>query len=314
VSAPVLADLKLDFGGVSVSDTYPEPLPDLFAGSQLVLVGRYRDGGDTTITLRGTVNGESRSFEYGDQRFRQSGGDEFIPRLWATRKIGYLLNQIRLKGENQEWVQTIVNLSVRYGIVTPYTSYLITEEDILTSAGREGAADDQLRLFEAAPAPASGAGAVQTSQDQAALQSADSAAAPSEEYTDAVKILGVRAFVNVNGIWTDTQFDPSTMTTTAVQFAGDDYFDLLAARPELGAAFALGERVIVVSDGVAYEVISESAPPIEIPPSVTPEPSTSNNPPPALPGPTSTPGGGSFCPGALVVLGLVAIPLVRRRK
>ena len=174
-----------------------------------------------------------------------------------------------------------------------------------------------MRLFEAAPAPASGAGAVQTSQDQGALQSADSAAAPSDEYANTVRIVGARAFINVNGVWTDTQFDPSSMTTTAVQFAGDDYFALIAARPELGVAFALGERVIVVGDSVAYEVISQSAPPIEIPPSATPEPSITDNPLPVLPGPTSAPAtnsGGSLCPGALVVLGLVAIPLVKRRR
>ncbi|MEK7785442.1 MAG: VIT domain-containing protein, partial [Chloroflexota bacterium] len=173
VQAPVLADLKIDFGNIPVSDFYPDPLPDLFAGSQLVLVGRYRDGGNTTITLKGTVNGEQRAFEYGDQRFREAGGDDFIPRLWATRKIGYLLNQIRLKGENEEWVEAIVNLSVRYGIVTPYTSYLITEDDILSTEGRERVVTDAFEALQAAPAPASGGGAVTASQDQAALEAAD---------------------------------------------------------------------------------------------------------------------------------------------
>ena len=44
------------------------------------------------------------------------------------------------------------------------------------------------------------------------------------------------------------------MTTTEVAFASEAYFDLLEEHPELGPAFALGERVIVMSDGVAYEV------------------------------------------------------------
>ena len=66
------------------------------------------------------------------------GPNDFLPRLWATRKIGYLLTQIRLHGENPESVQAIVDLSVRYGIVTPYTSYLITEDDILTRMAGTG--------------------------------------------------------------------------------------------------------------------------------------------------------------------------------
>jgi len=86
VSTPVLADLKIDWGDMSVSDLYPEPLPDLFVGSQLVLVGRYRNGGPTTIKLSGTVNNQSQSFSYGDLSLRSSGGADFIPRLWATRR------------------------------------------------------------------------------------------------------------------------------------------------------------------------------------------------------------------------------------
>ncbi|MBI3243705.1 MAG: VWA domain-containing protein [Chloroflexi bacterium] len=319
VQAPVLADLKIDFGNVLVSDMYPDPLPDLFAGSQLVLVGRYRDGGDTTITLKGNVNGETRAFEYGRLRFRDSGGDDFIPRLWATRKIGYLLNQIRLKGENEEWVKTIVNLSVRYGIVTPYTSYLITEDDILSTEGRERVVTDAFEALQLAPpAPASGGGAVRASQDQAALEAAEAAAAPAEEYAQAVKIVGTRTFINVDGAWTDTQFDPSAMTTTPVQFAGDDYFALVAARPELGAAFALGERVIVVSEGVAYEVTAEEAPPVSIPETATPEsqatgqPVSIITPTPAVTEipPTPSPKSGGACPGAFVVFGLMAMPFM----
>ena len=273
VNAPVLADLSLDFGNVLVSDVYPDPLPDLFVGSQLVLVGRYRDGGEATITLRGAVNGEDRVFEYGGQTFRQSGGNDFLPRLWATRKIGYLLNQIRLKGENAEWVQTIVNLSVRYGIVTPYTSYLITEgENILTDAGRDAAAQSESQRLLAAPAEASGAGAVSASQDQFALQNAEAVNAPADEYAQAVKIVGARTFVNIGGVWTDTQFDPSVMKPTAVQFASDDYFGLISARPDLGVAFALGERVIVVNQGTAYEVVGGETPPLVLPPTATLEP------------------------------------------
>ncbi|HLF00539.1 MAG TPA: hypothetical protein VI547_01090, partial [Anaerolineales bacterium] len=330
VQTPVLSDIALDFGDVLTTDVYPDPLPDLFAGTQLVVVGRYRDGGAGEITLRGLVNGRSREFVYADQTLRESGGDEFIPRLWATRKIGYLLNQIRLHGEREEWVKTIVNLSVRYGIVTPYTSYLITEDDVLSSIGRDQiAANESLKLE--APAAASGGGAVDASVYQQGMESAETVENPVDEFAQTVKIVGPRTFLNVDGVWTDTQFDSDTLTTTKVQFGGDDYFALLDARPELGSAFALGARVIVIADGVAYEVVAAEAPPIEIPPSVTPEPISgvggstpepnatplpTNVPSGLLPTPVSTSGdaGGWPCAGALIPLGLVIAPLVLRRK
>lgn len=255
VSTPVLADIQLDIQGVTVGDSYPYPLPDLFAGTQLVVVGRYRDGGPATITLRGTVNNQPQTFVYQDLSFRQQGGDDFIAPLWATRKIGYLLNQIRLHGENRELIDEVVKLSIRYGIITPYTSFLVEEtERALSEEGRRGIADEAYQqAMTATPAPASGAGAVQKSQEQAQLEGAEAPAAPAEGYAQQVRVVGDKAFVLRDGVWTDTSFDPSRMTTTRLAFGSDAFFELLAAHPELGRFFALGERVIVVVDGVAYE-------------------------------------------------------------
>ena len=269
ISSPVLADIELDFGDVQVDDLYPAPLPDLFAGSQMVVLGRYRDGGPATVTLTGEVGGERQTFTYGDQTFATAtntdDASDFLPRLWATRHIGYLLTQIRLNGERQEWVEAIVDLSVKYGIITPYTSYLITEDDILTQAGRSAVADEELATMQAAePAPASGGEAVDKAVAQSDLAAANVAAAPTDEYQNAVKVVGSRSFVNQDGVWIETTFDPSTMTAIPVQFASADYFDLLALRPDLGEAFALGDRVIALSQGQAFEVNADPAPPLDL--------------------------------------------------
>ncbi|HEY4722419.1 MAG TPA: VIT domain-containing protein, partial [Anaerolineae bacterium] len=167
IATPVLADIDIAFGGgITVSDVYPQPLPDLFAGSQLVMVGRYTGAGSTSITLRGTVNGQPQTFTY-EGSFGESGSASFIPRLWATRKIGYLLNQVRLYGENKEMIDQIVNLSVRYGIITQYTSFLVQEgADVLSQQGRQTLADKQYQNYAAAPAPQAGAGAVSNAQAQ----------------------------------------------------------------------------------------------------------------------------------------------------
>jgi len=255
ISAPVLTDLSLDFGEAHVEDLYPTPLPDLFAGSQLVIVGRYRAGGETRITLSGTVNGEAQSFVYTGEALASESGADFVPRLWATRKIGYLLNQIRLQGEDPELVSAIVDLSVRFGIVTPYTSYLITEDDIFTQAGRDDAAANSSQSMEA-PASASGAQAVDEAEARGRLADADVAVpVPSEEDgAEAVRIVGARTFVQRDGVWIETTFDPSTMTPERVTFASDAYFALLEEHPELAEAFSLGDAVIAVSDGRAFEV------------------------------------------------------------
>ncbi len=325
ISTPVLTDLALDFGSVSVYDIYPSPLPDLFVGSQIIVAGRYRHGGTGDVTLTGMVNGQKQIFRFPEQAFTTDGRNQdetlaTLPRLWATRKIGYLLNQVRLHGPDQETIDQIVRLSIRYGIVTPYTSYLVTEQMPLGAAEQERIAKEQLRDLSSTPAETTGQGAVERAAGQGALQGADAAAAPPAEAAKTVRILGSRTFVFAEGVWTDTGFDPSAMQTVKVPFLSKDYFALAAARPDLGAAFALGKRVIALSDGTAYEVVEEGVPSgvTRVPPTFTPAPpgpQANQETPlprasltPASPGAQSAGGpGGLPCLGGLLPVVVVAL-------
>jgi Ca-activated chloride channel family protein len=273
VSTPLLADIELDWGDLRVEETYPYPLPDLFAGTQLVVVGRYREGGRTDVVLSGEVNGEEQEFVYENLRFSDRGGEEFIPRLWATRKIGYLLNEIRLHGEGRELIDEIVDLSVRYGIMTPYTSFLVEEEqDIFTPEGREEAAHEMWAEATAVPAPAVGEGAVDDAENREALRSTEKAA----DSTEQIKYARDKVFVLRDGIWTDTTYDSST-DTVKVGFGSEDYFALMAAHPEWGYYFSVGQEVIVVLDGTAYQVSEGDFPSIDIP-AGAPTPETAASP------------------------------------
>jgi len=251
VSSPLLTDVRLTVRGVLTEDIYPYPLPDLFAGSQQLVTGRYRSSGTIDITLEGQVNGRACSFSYAAIELERRGGDAAIPRLWATRKIGHLLKAIRLQGENLELVDEIVALSIRYGIMTPYTSFLVDEEqDILTREGRDLlAASSEL----AAPSamPMIGAKAVSASQLQNDLSATE--LAPSSQEPQ-LALIGSKTFVLRGAVWTDTSFAPDIMDPVVLDFAGSAYFDLLAARPEWGKYFAVGDHLIAVLDGKAYEI------------------------------------------------------------
>jgi Ca-activated chloride channel homolog len=130
IKEPVLANLKLKFPeGVRVTKTYPSSLPDLFKGEQLVVAGRYSGKSEGEMLLEGTVNQERRAFEFKTVFPGEASEHPFIPRLWATRRVGYLLDEIRLRGENKELKDEVVELARKYGIVTPYTAYLILEDE-----------------------------------------------------------------------------------------------------------------------------------------------------------------------------------------
>ena len=129
---PLLANLKIDVHGPSdirLTRQYPSALPDLFKGEQLIIAGRYSGSGKAIIKLTGTVNGETKTFTEKIQLPENDSDHEFIPRLWATRRVGALLDQIRLNGENKELRDEITDLARQYGIVTPYTAYLIMEDE-----------------------------------------------------------------------------------------------------------------------------------------------------------------------------------------
>jgi Ca-activated chloride channel family protein len=317
VDMPVLAGLSLDFGDTVVENLYPYPLPDLFLGSQLVLVGRYRSDGPAAITLRGTVNGQERLYRYEDLFFpAEETRRDFLPRLWASRKIGYLLSEIRLHGTNTEVVEEIIDLSLRYGIMTPYTSFLVDETGhVLTEEGREEAQRD---YAAAAPteAPAVGEGGVGYSLEVQRLTENDGAYWGQE--TSGLRQAGDKAFILVDGVWTDTTYEQGS-PTTPVSFGSDSYFELLAARPEWGKYFAVGKRIIVVLDKVAYEVVEEAAPVTAPPvqPTATPHPDSSGSDTPREPNDQNLPQGWLLAlvtGGALGLVAVAGLVMLRRSR
>lgn len=133
-SSPVLTDIKVEFDkNVRVSDVYDKKLPDLFKGGSISLMGRYKGSGKSTITVSGTINGVRKSFKYAVDLSNENTELDFIPNLWASRAVGYLLDQIRLHGESEELVTEVTRLAKKHGIITPYTSYLILEDEAISA-------------------------------------------------------------------------------------------------------------------------------------------------------------------------------------
>jgi Ca-activated chloride channel homolog len=264
VSAPILVDVDLELSGITVEDLYPYPLPDLFAGSQLVVAGRYLQGGQANLKLSGTINGRPRTYSYRGLDFAVRGGNELIPRLWAQRKIGQLLSQIRLHDAKDELVDEIVALSTRFGIITPYTSFLVEEPQmVLTDSGRQ-------QLSQALQAPAAtgapgygGAGPALAPEARSGAQAVERAVVEKELATSdqsaaavvpQVKQVADKTFLLQDGAWVDTTFDANKMRAEQVVFGSDRYFQLLAQYSEMGRFLSLGDRVTVVLAGKAYAI------------------------------------------------------------
>lgn len=262
VNHPVLTNLDVDLGEVRTDQLYPRELPDLFKGSQLALVGRYRNDRelrDVTIRLSGNAS-PRHTYTYPGVRFPlRDERHDFVPRLWATRRVGWLMEQIRSHGENRELVQEVTDLGTRFGIVTPYTSFLALEP----GAVAQDMAAMQGRVSGRIPAPppppvmtVTGAGAVGESRLSRARQDA-----LQMEYVDAdagrqaMRQVGARTFYQRGTVWVDAEISDSTrIPTTEVEFASEEYYALIRRIPVLAQYFAQGEEVDVIHEGRQYRV------------------------------------------------------------
>jgi hypothetical protein len=134
LSHPVLTDLELAVDGVQVERVVPRRLPDLFHGGRLIVAGQYRGAGPCKVRLTGTVAGERKTFDYDATLSAQPvAAFDFVPVLYAERRVAALLDEIRLHGDDPELVGEIQRLGTEFNLVTPYTSHLIVEQGLSVS-------------------------------------------------------------------------------------------------------------------------------------------------------------------------------------
>jgi len=282
VANPVLSDVEINWDAANVYDVYPPGTPDVFAGTQLVIMGRYEGAPPSDVTITGTSGGKRVGYTFVGSKITRSDDDNpFVAPLWAARKIGYLLEEIRLGGEDEELIDTVIAMSKEYGIVTPYTSYLVEDTAPKTAGAayprtwggvpETAAAEDRAGWLGGAATfaatsdggmPAPGWNNVRTDAELSVKESR--VIGGMKEITTAVhdatygqlRYVGERAFAVENGVWVDLSIgeDRGAYETVEVTFGSDEYFELLISEPEVAEYLALGERVEFVWNGRIYKI------------------------------------------------------------
>jgi len=161
IESPVMTDVGLRFvfdelkteEGQPINRVYPKGSFDLFAGEQLVVVGRYKKSGAAKVVITGSVGGRQQKLDFPAKLAKKSGDDTFafVEKLWAVRRVGEILDEIDLKGKNDELVKELIDLATRHGILTPYTSFLADENTSLRDlASNRRRADRRLLALDQA--------------------------------------------------------------------------------------------------------------------------------------------------------------------
>jgi Ca-activated chloride channel family protein len=274
IQHPVLVELALRDAPVELTELYPVTLPDLFAGEELVVFGRYRAPRTASgpVAIEGRRGNRAERFTTTATFGEHTEANAFIPRLWASRKIGFLSQQLRLNGPNQELVEEIKKTALRYGLLSEYTSYLVQEPMAVADAGGRGRAQMLMAGVPAAPSAATGEGAVRLAKrDQARREavSADELDAANEAmlkigHMGQTRHVAGRLFKEIDGTWTDLMHADSVQTVR-VELYSAAYFAVLTALPELepyvtefGAVVVAGDRVSIAFGEAGAATVGES--------------------------------------------------------
>lgn len=271
ISRPVLSDCRLEINGdVRTYDVYPGELPDVFAGSEIMVLGRFEGGGPVSAKLLGSRAGTQVNHTFNPEFEPTPRRYEFIPKLWAGRRIGYLMEEMRRHGENEELKTEVVRLSKKYGIMTPYTAFLAAPEEVRVSQlfRSQTGATGRLDLYN-----------IRGSRAEAAIQAGEAKAAPNvsalrdlpplheraggEGAEGIIRSASGRQFSKTDGYWTDWNLmsgkTPPTDTVHVKPYS-DAYFTL-SGNLELAKVLAVGQplkffwrNVLVIIDDSGSEL------------------------------------------------------------
>ena len=241
MNEPVLVDVRINFGGIITKELTPKNLPDLFREEQLTILGRYEGHGETVLKLRGAIGNERQEFSKNVHFSKLEPDNDFLPHLWAQSRIAELVDEAALNGGNEELHKEIERLSKKYGVLTPYTSFIAEDDGSLRSTFDS-------RISEAYTEAIPIAERITYNRELEERKVTRSR----RQYAD-TKYIGRKTFHRHGKIWVDSKYDGQS-ETQKIEFDSEDYFALMNHFPELVRYSKLSLSMIICYEDVNYEI------------------------------------------------------------
>ncbi|MBX9667895.1 MAG: VIT and VWA domain-containing protein [Candidatus Obscuribacterales bacterium] len=295
IKSPVLSDVKLAYDTMEVKNIYPKEVKDIFAGSQILLLGRYKKGGATKLNLTGKVNGVAKNYSFPVNFASSQAGNSHLIKLWAMRRIGYLTEIAHSNQENKEVIDEIIALSQKHGIISEYASYLVTDPSenhrlatnlprprrdfraeesaqasvpagVKRSSGwSNGFVEGRLKAdkvqFAADAVGGSVWGAPATSGKKAVHEAKvlnklkEGEVLVASNHKGVLQSIGDKTFKMIGSTWVDTSYNEHTSKPSVLLFGSQGYFDLLKAEPGISKYLSIGKELIVTYKGKTYKIV-----------------------------------------------------------
>ncbi|MEW6041122.1 MAG: FlgD immunoglobulin-like domain containing protein, partial [Elusimicrobiota bacterium] len=244
ISSPLLTNLEIHYGNIQVGEIFPKNLPDLFKGSQIILTGQYLNSGSETIRLTGDLENQAKAFDYDVNFPLEQTEYVFVPRLWASRKVGDLMNRMRLDNISTEQrdsiIEEIKGISKRYGIVTEYTSIIVTNPAYSNDSFYAFTAWDTIGFD--ANSKAGGMNMLAESHNVASYR------------VQGLKIVYPKTFVSdTTGFYIDAEYKEGEKVVD-IKFASDEYFALMESDKWIGRFLSVSSNMVLAYNATNYKI------------------------------------------------------------
>ena len=244
MNEPVLVDVGINFGKIITKELTPKNLPDLFREEQLTILGRYEGHGDTALKFRGIIGSERHEFSKDVHFSALEPGNDFLPHLWAQRRIAELVDEAALNGRTRELDEEIERLSRKYGVLTPYTSFVKADDGSL-------AMDYQSTMSDAYTS------AIPISERiKINSQIENDKITRSRRQNANTRYFGRKAFHHHGNMWVDIEYDGRS-ERQIVEFGSEAYYELMNDLCGLARYSKLAKdaiTMIICYKGVNYEI------------------------------------------------------------
>lgn len=258
IQNPFLTNIAFNVEGIDTYDIFPKSLPDLFAGSQLVVFGRYKGNGNGILQLSGYLNNKKVTLKKRFALSELNNDSEIISYIWASRKIGYLTEQVRLN-RNKELIDEIIRISKKFGILTEYTSFIARADAIHASPKTYN--EDFNAIAVPAMEETKGRYAVKQSKKINKLKVAKAVQSNSyynragdKVYVNSLINIQQQSFVNNNGVWNTLEMKEKDKPLFTIKTFSNAYFQLIEKYPEIKKYFAMGNNIIFKFNGKFVEI------------------------------------------------------------
>jgi Ca-activated chloride channel family protein len=159
IETPLLTDVAVDFGGLEAYDVEPASIPILTSERPLIVSGKWRGKPGGEIVVRGQRGREAWSARVpvGDELLRTP--NPALRQLWARERLRVLSD---FAGPGDAAREQIVELGLRYGLLTKHTSFVAVDQVVRNTTGQSDTVPQPLPLPQGVSELAVGTGAPAT--------------------------------------------------------------------------------------------------------------------------------------------------------